>query len=157
MFKAKAPYLVMRDNIGPELETHEFYLEKLHIWERNSSKPLKQILFLIYRGSMFFLFLHKAIFYMQPLSIFTDIDQIFACDMSHSKTKAGGNILFDVDDSELDLCDRISICDPLKMSVPSSPGPLKPVQPGDLRPKSARQSSKSNSKMKHRFICIQLK
>merc|ERR1719329_110026 len=101
MFKAKAPYLVMRDNIGPELETHEFYLEKLHIWERNSSKPLKQILLLIYRGSMFFLFLHKDIFFMQPVSIFTDIDHIIACNMNAAKTEASGNILFDIDDSQL--------------------------------------------------------
>ena len=48
---------------------------------------------------------------MQPISIFSDIDCIYACNMSHTKTKAGGNILFDVDNSQIDLCDRISLFD----------------------------------------------
>jgi len=109
MLKTKAPYIVKWDDLGPHMDQHEFYLEKLHIWDRSSSKPLKQILLLIYRGSMFFMFLHKAIFYMQPLSIFSDIETIFACNMSHTKTKAGGDIIFDVDNSQIDLCDRFSM------------------------------------------------
>lgn len=63
---------------------------------------------------------------MQPLSIFTDIEQIFACNMSHSKTKAGGNILFDVDNSQIDMCDRISMFESSQLG--NSPSPRKTCQ-----------------------------
>lgn len=49
---------------------------------------------------MFFTYLHKAIFFMQPISIFSDIDHIVACNMEAARTGAGGNILFDIDDSQ---------------------------------------------------------
>lgn len=41
MIKAKAPHFVKSDSIGPDSQDQEFYLEKLHIWDRNSSQPLK--------------------------------------------------------------------------------------------------------------------
>lgn len=58
---------------------------------------------------MFLISLHKDIFLIKPLSIFSDIDHIVACNMCPLKTEAGDNILFDIDNSQLEMCDQISM------------------------------------------------
>jgi hypothetical protein len=46
------------------------YIEKVHIFEKGQTQ---QILLVIFKSQMFFLFINKETFYMKPISIVDDI------------------------------------------------------------------------------------
>ncbi len=46
------------------------YIEKVHIFEKGQTH---QILLVIFKSQMFFLFINKETFYMKPISIEDDI------------------------------------------------------------------------------------
>jgi len=62
----------------------EFYMEKVHIYEKNI---LKEILLVIYKNRLNFLYLEKEIFFMRPISIIESIDSIIKCTMTKSFSK----------------------------------------------------------------------
>jgi len=62
----------------------ELYMEKVHIFEKNI---LKEILLVIYQNEMSFIYLSKDIFFMKPLNICTDIEEVRECSMFKSYVK----------------------------------------------------------------------
>ena len=59
----------------------ELYTEKIHIYEKNI---LKEILLVIYQNEMSFIYLEKDIFFMKPINICTDIEEVLDCSMFKS-------------------------------------------------------------------------
>tara|TARA_B110000285_G_C14956956_1_gene529695 strand:+ start:581 stop:799 length:219 start_codon:yes stop_codon:yes gene_type:complete len=62
----------------------DLYMEKVHIFEKNI---LKEILIIIYKNKMNFLYLEKEIFFIRPISIIDNIDSIIKCKMCKSTKK----------------------------------------------------------------------
>ena len=62
----------------------DLYTEKIHVYEKNI---LKEILLVIYKNEMSFIYLEKDIFFMKPINIGTDIEQIVDCSMFKSYVK----------------------------------------------------------------------
>lgn len=62
----------------------ELYTEKIHIYEKNI---LKEILLVIYQNEMSFIYLEKDIFFMKPVNICTDIEEVLDCSMFKSYVK----------------------------------------------------------------------
>ena len=60
-------------------------MEKVHIFERNI---LKEILIVIFKNKMNFIYLEKDIFFMRPINIVDNIDSIIKCTMCKSTKKA---------------------------------------------------------------------
>jgi len=56
----------------------DLYTEKIHICE---NKILKEILLVIYQNEMSFVYLEKDIFFMKPINICTDIEEVLDCSM----------------------------------------------------------------------------
>lgn len=65
----------------------DLYMEKVHIYEKNI---LKEILIVIFKNKMNFLYLEKEIFFMRPISIIQSIDLVSKCTMTKSFQKDGG-------------------------------------------------------------------
>ena len=60
-----------------------FYLEKLHVWDFISKS--KQIFLLVHREHMFFYYIYKETFYIQPINVLTDIDSILIGEVNKEK------------------------------------------------------------------------
>lgn len=57
------------------------YIEKVHIYDGGHCQ---QIILVVFKLQMFFLFINNDTFYMKPISIVDDIKSIIACDMKKS-------------------------------------------------------------------------
>ena len=70
--------------IGLKTPNLDLYMEKVHIFERNL---LKEILIVIFKNKMNFIYLEKDIFFMRPINIVNGIESILKCTMSKSTNK----------------------------------------------------------------------
>lgn len=64
--------------VSSSLENLEFYTEKLHIIEKGVHR---EIIMFIYKNQMHFMFLEKAISFVNAVDILQDIEEINYCNM----------------------------------------------------------------------------
>lgn len=60
------------------------YTEKMHIWEKGI---LRDIIMVIYRGQMNFIFIDQDIKFIRQIDIQADIDSVFKCTMEDDSTE----------------------------------------------------------------------
>ena len=81
-----APQTLVPDDafLNGKASKFELYTEKIHIYEKNI---LKEIFLVIYQNEMSFIYLEKDIFFMKPINICTDIEEVLDCSMFKSYVK----------------------------------------------------------------------
>lgn len=62
---------------------HEIYIEKVFVYER---KSLKQVIMVMYKKKMYFLYAETFNLFMRPVNIDVDILNLTKCQMNDSQT-----------------------------------------------------------------------
>ena len=77
------------DKIGELTDNFSLYTEKIHIHEAQT-KLNKEVMMIIYKDHLVFIFLETSIFFMRPVNIITDIKKITRCNMDSNSNEFKG-------------------------------------------------------------------